>query len=145
MFCLQNVQTGSGIHPASCSMGTGDFPGGKTGRWCEADHSIPSGAKVKNGGRDMSSPSACHRGGQVDILTFNTTVYIGQCFRSQTSCLFLSLSSGWTSKRYNIFYRLSFLREVYNLYMNGNRITLFLCHISMNRITLSKKCVSYGQ
>jgi hypothetical protein len=28
------VQTGSGAHPASCTMGTGDpFPGGKSAAW----------------------------------------------------------------------------------------------------------------
>ena len=26
------VQTGPGVHPASCTMGTGSFPGIKTGR-----------------------------------------------------------------------------------------------------------------
>ena len=43
---------------------------------CEADHSTPSGAQVKNGGLYISAPSACHRGGQVDILTFITTVCV---------------------------------------------------------------------
>ena len=29
------VQTGPGAHPASCTMGTGSFPGGKAvGAWC---------------------------------------------------------------------------------------------------------------
>ena len=29
------VQTGPGAHPASCTMGTGAFPGGKVaGEWC---------------------------------------------------------------------------------------------------------------
>jgi hypothetical protein len=29
------VQTGPGAHPASCTIGTGFFPGGKaTGEWC---------------------------------------------------------------------------------------------------------------
>jgi hypothetical protein len=37
------VQTGSGAHPASCLMGTGDpFPGR------DADHSTPSSAEVVN-------------------------------------------------------------------------------------------------
>jgi hypothetical protein len=34
---LHGFQTDSGIHPASCTMGTGD----------EADHSSPSGTVVK--------------------------------------------------------------------------------------------------
>jgi hypothetical protein len=33
MFCpLQSVQTSCGAHPASCTMGTGSFPGVKSGR-----------------------------------------------------------------------------------------------------------------
>jgi len=37
------VQTGSGVHPASYPVDTGDsYPGG------EADHSPPSSAKLKN-------------------------------------------------------------------------------------------------
>jgi hypothetical protein len=39
------VQTGSGAHPASYSMGTGS---GKARPGRDADHSPPSGAEVKN-------------------------------------------------------------------------------------------------
>jgi hypothetical protein len=43
------VQTGSGAHPASCTMGTGDpFPGGKARSGRDADHAPPSSAEVKN-------------------------------------------------------------------------------------------------
>jgi hypothetical protein len=43
------VQTGSGAHPASCPMGTGDpFPGGKARPGWDADHSPPSSTEVKN-------------------------------------------------------------------------------------------------
>jgi hypothetical protein len=43
------VQTGSGAHPASCPMGTGDtFPGGKARPGREADHSPPCSAEVVN-------------------------------------------------------------------------------------------------
>jgi hypothetical protein len=43
------VQTGSGTHPASCTMGTGGpFPGGKERLGCDADHSPPSSAEVMN-------------------------------------------------------------------------------------------------
>jgi hypothetical protein len=43
------VQTGSGAHPASCTMGTvGPFPGGKARPGCDADHSPPSSAEVEN-------------------------------------------------------------------------------------------------
>jgi hypothetical protein len=43
------VQTGSGAHPASCTMCTGGpFPGGKTRPGRDADHSPPSSAEVEN-------------------------------------------------------------------------------------------------
>jgi hypothetical protein len=43
------VQTGSGAHPASCTMGTGGpFPGGKAWPVCDADHSPLSSAEVEN-------------------------------------------------------------------------------------------------
>jgi hypothetical protein len=43
------VQTGSGAHPASYSMGTGGpFPGGRARPGRDADHSPPSSAEVKN-------------------------------------------------------------------------------------------------
>jgi hypothetical protein len=42
------VQTGSGVHPASCTVWTGgSFPGGKERPGREADHSPPSSAEVK--------------------------------------------------------------------------------------------------
>jgi hypothetical protein len=42
------VQTGSGAHPASYTMGTGgSFPGGRARPGRDADHSPPSGAEVK--------------------------------------------------------------------------------------------------
>jgi hypothetical protein len=40
------VQTGPGAHPASCTIGTGSFPGVKCGRGLAADHSPPSSAAV---------------------------------------------------------------------------------------------------
>jgi hypothetical protein len=43
------VQTGSGTHPDSCTMGTGgSFPGGKARPGRDADHSPPSSAEVVN-------------------------------------------------------------------------------------------------
>jgi hypothetical protein len=43
------VQTGSGAHPASCTMGTGGpFPGGRARLGHNADHSPPSSAEVEN-------------------------------------------------------------------------------------------------
>jgi hypothetical protein len=45
-FC---VQTGSGAHPASCTMGTGGpFPGAKARPGRDADHSPPSSAEAEN-------------------------------------------------------------------------------------------------
>jgi hypothetical protein len=45
-FC---VQTGSGAHPASCTMGTGGpFPGGKARPGRDADYSPPYSAEVVN-------------------------------------------------------------------------------------------------
>jgi len=42
------IQTGSGSHPASCTMGTGGpFPGAKARPGCEADHTASS-AEVEN-------------------------------------------------------------------------------------------------
>jgi hypothetical protein len=43
------VQTGSGSHPASCTVGTGGpFPGGKARPGRDADHSPLSSAEVVN-------------------------------------------------------------------------------------------------
>jgi hypothetical protein len=43
------VQTGSGAHPASCTMGTGGpFPAGKARPGSVADHSPPSSVEVVN-------------------------------------------------------------------------------------------------
>jgi hypothetical protein len=43
------VQTGSGAHPASCTMGTGGpFPRGKPRQGRNADHSPPSSAEFVN-------------------------------------------------------------------------------------------------
>jgi hypothetical protein len=46
---IWNTWTGSGAHPASCTMGTGgSFPGGKAPTGRDYEHSLPSGAEVKN-------------------------------------------------------------------------------------------------
>jgi hypothetical protein len=43
------VQTGSGAHPATCTMGTGGpFSGNKARPGRDADHSPPSSAEVEN-------------------------------------------------------------------------------------------------
>jgi hypothetical protein len=47
--CSLCVQTDSGAHPASCTMGTGGpFPGAKARPESDADHSEPSGAEAEN-------------------------------------------------------------------------------------------------
>jgi hypothetical protein len=47
--CNLCVQTGSGVHPASCTKGTlGPFPGSKARPGRDADHSPPSSAEVEN-------------------------------------------------------------------------------------------------
>jgi hypothetical protein len=43
------VQTGPGAHPASCTMGTACFPGGKERPGRDADPSTLSSAVVKKG------------------------------------------------------------------------------------------------
>jgi hypothetical protein len=42
------VQTSPEAHPASCTMGTGSFPGGKVWPGGDADPSPPSSSEVKN-------------------------------------------------------------------------------------------------
>jgi hypothetical protein len=47
--CILCVQSGSGAHPDSCTMGTGGpFSGTKVLPGRDADHSPPSSAEVKN-------------------------------------------------------------------------------------------------
>jgi hypothetical protein len=46
---ILSVQTVSGAHPASCTMGTGGpFRGGKARPGRDADHSPPSSAEIEN-------------------------------------------------------------------------------------------------
>jgi hypothetical protein len=48
-FSILCVQTGSGAHPASCTMGTGGpFPGDKARSGRDADHSPPFSTEVVN-------------------------------------------------------------------------------------------------
>jgi hypothetical protein len=50
-----HVQTGHGVHPTSCTMGTGSFPGVKRpGRG--ADHPPPFSAEVENEKSYTSTP-----------------------------------------------------------------------------------------
>jgi hypothetical protein len=46
---ILSVETGSGAHPAFCTMGTvGPFPGSKARPGRDTDHSPPSSAEVEN-------------------------------------------------------------------------------------------------
>jgi hypothetical protein len=49
LSCNLFIQTGSGAHPASCTIGTGGpFPGGKAWPGRDADRLTPSSAEVVN-------------------------------------------------------------------------------------------------
>jgi hypothetical protein len=52
----RHVKTGSGAHPSSFQMGTGALSLGVKRPGGEADHSLPSSAKVKNAWRYISTP-----------------------------------------------------------------------------------------
>jgi hypothetical protein len=46
---FSSIQTSSGVHPASCTMGTGGpFPGAKARQGRDTDHSPASSAEVEN-------------------------------------------------------------------------------------------------
>jgi hypothetical protein len=45
---IHNVHTGNGAHADSCSVGTGAISPGVKRKVCEANHSTPCSAEVKN-------------------------------------------------------------------------------------------------
>jgi hypothetical protein len=66
------VQTGSVAHPASYPMGTrGCFPGGKAAG-CEADHSPPSIAEVRNAWNYTSTPPIRPHGVVLNCESFSS-------------------------------------------------------------------------
>jgi hypothetical protein len=70
---LQNAETGSGVYPASYSMGTrSSFSGGKAAGH-ETDHSPPPSTKVKNECSDNSTPHTCLHGMQDQVYLFKET------------------------------------------------------------------------
>jgi hypothetical protein len=74
-----HVQTGPGAHPASCSMGTGTFPGVKRpGRG--ADHPPPSSAEVKE---SVPLPPLGFRVCYGVPLPFHLPFYINHDYTSQ--------------------------------------------------------------
>jgi hypothetical protein len=61
--CSLCVQTGSGAHPASCTMGTeGPFPGGKARPVRDADHSPHLVLMSRMSSSYNSSPPKCPHG-----------------------------------------------------------------------------------
>ena len=74
LYCTYRSQTGPGAHPASCTMGTGPFPGVKRpGRG--ADHSPPSQVPRSWKGRaipllTLCASVACYRENLYLYLTF---------------------------------------------------------------------------
>jgi hypothetical protein len=71
------VQTGSGAHPASCTMGTGGpFPGGKARPGRDADHSPPSSAEVENDRSYTSSPPSAFTASSGTALALHKSVVI---------------------------------------------------------------------
>jgi hypothetical protein len=54
-YHLQNIQTSSEAHPASCSLGTAG-PLGLSSWGVKFDHSLPSNARVKNEWNYISAP-----------------------------------------------------------------------------------------
>jgi hypothetical protein len=54
-----NVQTGSAINPAPCSMAVGVLSAAMNHLGSEVDHCPPYSAKVKNEWRSTYTPSVC--------------------------------------------------------------------------------------
>ena len=83
------VQTGLGVHPASCTMGTGSFPGVKSGRgvtltphpllvpWSRKSRAIPLLSLWAV--RPVQSLSACKR---VHFMYWNLNNHIFYCFQN---------------------------------------------------------------
>jgi hypothetical protein len=63
IFPLASVQTGSGAHPAYCTMGTGGpFPGAKTRSGRDADHSPHLVPRLRMSRSYISSPPSAFMG-----------------------------------------------------------------------------------
>ena len=87
------VQTGPGAHPASCTMGTGSFPGVKSPAR-GVDHPPPSRAEVE--GRVelyICSPSGAFVACSREKFTFYLLFIFYKCLRKQP---FVTLIVGWT-------------------------------------------------
>jgi hypothetical protein len=76
------VQTGSGAHPASCTMGAGgSFPGGKARPGRDADNSPPSRAKGKKTGVPLTQSASLACSG----TTFYLFRILGEKFKKTYS------------------------------------------------------------
>ena len=67
---LQNIQTGSGTHPASYLMGTWYLSQGLKRSGCEVNHSPPCSGEVKNKWSCSSTHSVCLHGVKRENCTF---------------------------------------------------------------------------
>jgi hypothetical protein len=74
------VQTGSGAHPASCTMGTvGPFSGGKARPGRDADQTPSSNAEVKNDRSYISSSTKHLHGLWCDYFNFYFRILLMMC------------------------------------------------------------------
>ena len=74
---LQHLQTGSGVHRVSYSVGIGALPGGKAAGACRWQ--LRTSAEVKNGWSCTSAPGICHHdlhGDNSDFFFYLYKVYI---------------------------------------------------------------------
>ena len=70
------VQTGPGAHPASCTMGTGSFPGVKSGRGVTVSPHPPSSAVVKKEQSYTSTPPTGRRACTEPQCLYKGAVYL---------------------------------------------------------------------
>jgi hypothetical protein len=122
-------QTGPGVHPVSCTMGTGSsFPEVKR-PGSEAHHSRPSGAEYQNEGTYTSTPPICLRGEYRDDFTLSahfkgTDKYI----RVDTS-VFLPVNNPW------LWWEFTTLRFVITLFKGSRLLTI---RLSLKKIFVFK-------
>jgi hypothetical protein len=72
---FHDVQTGPEAHPASCTMGTGSFPGAKRPE-CGANHTHPSSARLQMGWSYIGAFPICPTGmswGDLCLRDYNIT------------------------------------------------------------------------